>query len=102
MSIESKEELETWKYLRSTYYMRFKQGIIKLPWDIRFDVLKELHGEWENQGEDPVEAMMEYVFDKGYFTFFCRGVEVSEDGSFKLHKLISANLGSVGIYDEWF
>ena len=45
---------------------------------------------------------MEYVFDKGYFTFFCRGVEVSEDGSFKLHKLISANLGSVGIYDEWF
>ena len=102
MSIESQAELETWKYLRATYYVRFKEGITKLPWDVRFDVLKNLHGEWIDQGDDPVGAMMEYVFDKGYFSFFCRGVEVTEEGAFTLHRLISANLGPVGIYDECF
>jgi len=102
MSIESQAELETWKYLRATYYVRFKEGITKLSWDVRFDVLKNLHGEWIDQGDDPVGAMMEYVFDNGYFSFFCKGVKVTEEGAFTLHRLISANLGPVGIYDEWF
>ena len=44
--------------------------------------------------------MMKYVAEKGYFKFFVRGAEVREDGYFKLHNLISANLGRVGIFDE--
>ena len=99
---ESKQELETWAYLRAAYYPRFVEGITQLPWYLRFDVLAEIYGSWEPRAEDPVETMMEYIFDKGYFKFFVKGVEVFEDGSFKLHKLISANLGSVGIYDDGF
>ena len=65
-----------------------------------YDILKEIHGSWEERGEDPVEAMMEYIYEKTYFAIFCKGVIVGNDGSFKLHKLISANLGRVGICDE--
>lgn len=97
---ETKEALETWTYLRSSYYPRFVSGVTSLPWDERFDVLKEIHGSWEDRGPDPVEAMMEYIFDKTYFAIFCKGVEVKEDGSFKIHRLISNNLGKIGICDE--
>ena len=44
--------------------------------------------------------MMDYVFDKGYFGIFSRGVVVNEDGSFQLHNLISKNLGKTGIFHE--
>ena len=100
--VESKEQLETWCYLKEAYYPRFKEGICKLEWDNRFDVLKRIHGEWIDKGDDPIESMMDYVFEKGYFGIFCRGITVFEDGSFKLHSLISANLGKVGICDGWF
>lgn len=100
MSNETQRSIETWKYLRSAYYPRFVEGITSLPWDERYDVLKEIHGSWEARGEDPIEAMMEYIYDKTYFAIFCKGVMVMEDGSFKLHRLISANLGRVGICDE--
>lgn len=97
---ETKEALETWQYLRSAYFSRFVEGITQLPWNERYDVLKEIHGEWEPRGEDPVEAMMEYIFEKTYFAIFCKGVTVFSDGSFKIHRLISTNLGKVGIFDE--
>ena len=42
MAIESKEELETWQYLRASYYPRFVEGVTAIPWDQRFDVLKEI------------------------------------------------------------
>ena len=100
MVAESKEALETWQYLRSAYYPRFVEGITQLPWNERYDVLKEIHGDWEARGEDPVEAMMEYIFEKTYFAIFCKGVEVLKDGSFKINRLISNNLGKVGIFDE--
>jgi len=102
LSNETIEALETWQYLRSAYYQRFVEGITQLPWDQRFEVLKIIHGAWEDRGEDPVEAMMEYVFEKTYFALFCKGVVVNPDGSFKLHNLISHNLGKVGICDERF
>jgi hypothetical protein len=97
---ETKEALETWQYLRSAYYPRFVEGVTSLPWDERYDVLKEIYGDWEERGVDPVESMMEYIFEKTYFAIFCRGVEVMEDGSFKINRLISNNLGKVGIFDE--
>jgi len=34
MAIESKEELETWQYLRASYYPRFVEGVTGIPWDI--------------------------------------------------------------------
>ena len=102
MSNETKDALETWQYLRSAYYPRFVEGVTNLPWDQRFEVLKSIHGDWEDRGEDPVEAMMEYIYDNGYFRIFCKGVVVMEDGSFKLHPLISSNLGKVGIFDDAF
>jgi hypothetical protein len=98
---ETQEALETWRYLRMAYYPRFVEGVTALPWDERFQVLKEIHGSWEDRGEDPVEAMMEYVFDKSYFAIFCKGVTVTNDGSFSLHHLVSKNLGRVGICDEF-
>ena len=52
MAIESKAQLNTWSYLRSVYYPRFVEGVTMLSWDIRFDVLKQIHGRWENIGED--------------------------------------------------
>ena len=100
MSGESKIQTQTWAYLRSYYYPRFVEGITKLSWDERFEVLSEIHGAWSPLPPDPVEAMMNYVAENGYFKFFVRGAEVREDGYFKLHHLISANLGRVGIFDE--
>ena len=98
---ETSEQLETWEYLRTYYYPRFINGITKLNWANRFDVLKMIHGDWEHRGEDPVKAMMEYVREhEGYFEFFCRGVEVLENGSFKLKHLVSAHLGDIGICDD--
>jgi hypothetical protein len=44
--------------------------------------------------------MMNWVAKKGdeaYFTFFCNGVVVNADGSFKLHKNISRALGRNGL-----
>ena len=35
--------VETWKYLRMAYYPRFLSEIVKMPWDFRYDVLKEIH-----------------------------------------------------------
>ena len=35
-----------------------------------------------------------------YFAIFCKGVVVNDDGSFKIHRLISNNLGKVGIFDN--
>ncbi len=102
MAIESKEELETWQYLRASYYPRFVEGVTAIPWDQRFDVLKEIHGNWIDIGEDPIESMMEYIFEKGYFNVFCKGITVYEDGSFRLHPLISVNLGKLGIYDDCY
>jgi len=100
MSKETQRSIDTWKYLRSAYYPRFVEGITSLSWDERFDVLREIHGSWEDRGEDPIESMMEYIYDKTYFAIFCKGVVVNNNGSFKLHRLISANLGRVGICDE--
>ena len=100
MSNETQIALETWQYLRAAYYSRFVEGITMLRWDERYEVLKEIHGDWEPRGEDPVEAMMGYIYEKTYFAIFCRGVEVFDDGSFKIHRLISINLGRVGIFDE--
>ena len=100
MMSENEQQLKTWQYLRACYYPQFVAGVVKLPWDKRFEVLKEIHGDWENKGEDPVETMIEYVIDKTYFPFFCKGITVYENGSFKLHKLISANLGPNGLYDD--
>ena len=97
---ETNEQLETWEYLRSYYYPRFINGITRLNWANKFDVLKAIHGSWEDMGEDPVKSMIEYVRNKGYFEFFCRGVEVFEDGSFKLKHLVSAHLGNIGICDD--
>jgi len=99
---ENDRQLKTWQYLRACYYPQFIAGIIKLPWYQRFEVLKTLHGDWENRGDDPVEAMIEYVIENTYFPFFCKGATVLEDGSFKLHKSISSNLGSTGIYDDGY
>ena len=65
-------------------------------------LLKEIHGNWIDIGEDPIESMMEYIFEKGYFNVFCKGVTVYEDGSFRLHPLISLNLGKLGIYDDCY
>ena len=98
---ETVEQIETWKYLRASYYPRFKSGIIQLPWDERFDVLKRVHGNWVDMGDDPLLSMLEYIGEKGYFSIFCKGVNVFDDGSFKIHQLISANLGRVGIYDGY-
>jgi len=81
--------VETWKYLRMAYYPRFLS-----------DVLKEIHGDWKILSDEPIEDMMDYVFDKGYFGIFSRGVMVNEDGSFQLHNLISKNLGKTGIFHE--
>jgi len=100
MSGESKAEAHTWAYLRAYYYPRFVEGIIKLPWDVRYEVLSEIHEGWNPIPPDPVGAMMEYVADKGYFKFFVRGVTVQSDGYFRLHKLISVNLGKVGIFED--
>lgn len=102
MSNESTKELQTWKYLRNAYYHRFVEGVSKLPWDVRYDVLREIHGEWEPRGEDPVASMMDYVYQKSYFPFFVRGVVVDKEGYFTLHPLICNNLGSVGIFDDTF
>jgi hypothetical protein len=96
---ETKEQIETWEYLRASYYPRFKTGIIQLSWDERFEVLKTIHGDWEDRGDDPLLSMIEYISEKGYFSIFCKGVDVFEDGSFKIHKLISVTIGNVGIYD---
>ena len=82
------------------YYPRFLTRITTLPWDERFDVLREIHGEWELRSEEPIEDMMDYVFTHGYFGIFSRGVTIHEDGSFKIHPLISKNLGKTGIFDE--
>jgi len=92
--------VETWKYLRMAYYPRFLSEIVKMPWDFRYDVLKEIHGDWKILSDEPIEDMMDYVFDKGYFGIFSRGVIVNEDGSFQLHNLISKNLGKTGIFHE--
>jgi len=97
---ETKAEIQTWNYLRTYYYPRFVEGITKLDWDLRYQVLAEIHGGWEPRPPDPVSAMMEYVGEHGYFKFFVRGATVQSDGYFKLHKLVSANLGQVGIFEE--
>ena len=55
---------------------------------------------WKILSDEPIEDMMDYVFDKGYFGIFSRGVMVNEDGSFQLHNLISKNLGKTGIFHE--
>ncbi len=70
--------IETWKYLRMAYYPRFLSEIVKMPWDFRYDVLKEIHGDWKILSDEPIEDMMDYVFDKGYFGIFSRGVIVNE------------------------
>ena len=35
--------------------------------------------------------------DEAYFTFFCHGINVNNDGSFKLHRNISLSLGRNGL-----
>ena len=100
MTGETKAEAHTWAYLRAYYYPRFVEGITKLSWDIRFQVLSEIHGSWSPIPPDPVGAMMEYVAEHSYFKFFVHGVEVQPDGYFRLHRLISVNLGRVGIFDD--
>ena len=95
----------TWYYLRESYYPQFKAGVTKMPWDVRFTILRELYDAkdelpWEVRTEDPVADMMNWVAKKGdeaYFTFFCNGVTVNSDGSFKLHKNISQALGRNGL-----
>jgi DNA-directed RNA polymerase subunit H (RpoH/RPB5) len=95
----------TWYYLRESYYPQFKEGVTKMPWDERFNLLRELYDAkdelpWEVRTEDPVADMMNWVAKKGdeaYFTFFCNGVVVNSDGSFKLHKNISHALGRNGL-----
>ena len=100
MSGETKAEGHTWAYVRSYYYPRFVECITKKDWDLRYKILAEIHGEWEPRPPDPVSEMMNYVREHGYFKFFVRGAEVNSDGYFKLHNLISANLGKVGIFEE--
>jgi hypothetical protein len=100
MCNETREALETWQYLRSAYYPRFVEGITQLLWSERYDVLKEIYGDWEQRSNDPVEDMMDYVYKNTYFAIFCKGVVVNDDGSFKIHRLISNNLGKVGIFDN--
>ena len=102
MTTETPEQVNTWIYLRNTYYHRFVEGVTQLPWHLRYDVLKEIYGDWESIGEDPVASMMDYVFKKSYFPFFCRGVDVKETGYFTLHPLICNNLGPVGLFDDTF
>jgi hypothetical protein len=100
MTEETKAEVQTWAYLRTYYYPRFVEGITKLDWDLRYKILAEIHGNWESRPPDPVRAMMEYVKEHGYFKFFVIGATVQKDGYFKLHRLISSNLGRVGIFEE--
>jgi len=100
MSGESKAEAHTWAYLRAYYYPRFVEGITKLSWDERFEVLSEIHDAWSPLPPDPVAAMMHYVAENGYFKFFIKGAYVESDGYFRLHRLISANLGRVGIFED--
>ena len=100
MSSETTAELNTWSYLRTYYYPRFVNEITKLDWDLRYKVLAEIHGNWESRPPDPVRAMIDYVNEHGYFKFFVLGADVKKDGYFKLHKLITSNLGRVGIFEE--
>ena len=99
-------EDETWCYLREEYYPQFRNNVVQLPWDVRFKLLRELYDAegdlpWEIRCSDPVADMMNWVAKKGseaYFTFFCKGTEVNEDGGFRLHKNISRCLGERGLY----
>ena len=100
MSSETTAELNTWSYLRTYYYPRFVNEITKLDWDLRYKILAEIHGNWESRPPDPVRAMIDYVNEHGYFKFFVLGADVKKDGYFKLHKLITSNLGRVGIFEE--
>jgi len=100
-SIHSPEDL-AWGYLREFYYPRFRNSIGLIPWERRYEILKDLYDNreasprWEERSGDPIRDMMEWVGRKGYWTFFLRGVDVRSDGSFKVHIYISQLLGRLG------
>ena len=100
MSVRHPDDL-TWSYLRDFYYPRFRNSVTHLPWEYRYPILKTLydHGSeihWEERSGDPIADMMNWAARKGYWTFFARGVNVSPDGSFTVHRHISRLLGRNG------
>ena len=84
----------TWLMLRVCHYPQFVEGVVDLAWSERYETLKIIydHGHeisWEIRSERPVEDMMAYVASKGYFKFFCAGIEVRHDGSFTFHPALT-------------
>ena len=84
----------TWLMLRLCHYPQFVEGVVDMPWSERYETLRTVydHGNevgWEVRSERPIEDMMAYVAEKGYFKFFCAGVVVRPDGSFTFHPLLT-------------
>jgi hypothetical protein len=85
----------TWAFMRGYYYPKFIKVIKSLEWDVRYEWLKEIYNDrhpndlWEERSDDPVKDMMEYVVKKDYFHFFCMAVTVEENGSYRIHRMLS-------------
>mgnify|MGYP003638590509 FL=1 len=85
----------TWAFMRGYYYPKFIKVIKSLEWDERYEWLKEIYNDrhpnnlWEERSDDPVKDMMEYVVKKDYFHFFCMAVTVEDNGSYRIHRMLS-------------
>ena len=91
----------TWLMLRIYYYPQFVEGVVELPWSERYETLRTIYNQgnntaWEVRSERPIEDMMAYVAEKGYFKFFCAGTTVGHDGSFTFHPLLTECLKPEG------
>jgi hypothetical protein len=68
--------------------------VVDLPWSDRYETLKIIYDygnkvSWEVRSKNPIEDMMAYVATKGYFKFFCAGIQVMSDGSFTFHPVLT-------------
>ncbi len=89
------KEDASWAFLRGYYFPKFLIVIKSLQWDERYEWLKSIYNDkhsenpWEERSEDPIKDMMEFVAKKDYFHFFCMAVTVQEDGSYRIHRMLS-------------
>ncbi len=89
------QEENTWAFLRGYYYPKFVIVLKSLAWDERYLWLRNIYNDanpnslWEERTNDPIKDMMEYLSRKDYFHFFCMGVTVNENGSYKIHRVVS-------------
>ncbi len=89
----SKDDL-SWSFITAYYYPKFLIVVKEMEWDERYNFLKALYddkqneNEWEERSDEPIKDMIDYVARKGYLHFFCMGFTVCEDGYYTVHEMM--------------